>query len=546
MIIRNPYGFLAKHYKIINILLLIPMIYIALAFGDIAGFFREYVSAGYSTPETSVAENYISILTVIVPLFMFMVHLVFYIAFTSKKKNAIVHLAGMLYYIILLVGLFLFYTSMGNIETQSLDATFANFVRDFATISCLPVYFFIAYTASKGIGFNFKTFRIDNNAELQLTEEDEEDIEIKVSSDQNVLKRNFVHIIRELKYYILENKFVFSCIMILFFGIIGYTTYSTFRIKNPSFTINQALTTDIFTLSVKESYLTNVDYRGTIIAQDKYYLAIKMGIENRSYYEAVIDRGDFRIYIGDDPIYPTFDKGPRFVDIGKPYRGEKIAPGKSDEYVFVYELTNKQLKTNYQMRILNELSEDNGNLKKTYKKINLRPNNVIKKVNASTSKLNQQVSFKESTLGDSKYSVKSLITLDTYQYTTKYCYEKSTIQNKKIVIEKVCNDVQDTIIPSGGKALVILEDSFTWDTNSSYYKNSELDFYSDFVTLEYKFLPNTSISSEEQTMRTVMVNVTPKILTDRKIYEVPSSILDASSINMKITVRNKVYTIEIK
>ena len=47
-------------------------------------------------------------------------------------------------------------------------------------------------------------------------------------------------------------------------------------------------------------------------------------------------------------------------------------------------------------------------------------------------------------------------------------------------------------------------------------------------------------------MKTVMVNVTPKILTDRKIYEVPSSILDANSINMKITVRNKVYTIEIK
>ena len=45
MILRKPYGFLIKHYKIINFILLIPMFYIALKFGDIASFFRDYISA---------------------------------------------------------------------------------------------------------------------------------------------------------------------------------------------------------------------------------------------------------------------------------------------------------------------------------------------------------------------------------------------------------------------------------------------------------------------------------------------------------------------
>ena len=44
MILRKPYGFLIKHYKIINFILLIPMFYIALKFGDIASFFRDYIS----------------------------------------------------------------------------------------------------------------------------------------------------------------------------------------------------------------------------------------------------------------------------------------------------------------------------------------------------------------------------------------------------------------------------------------------------------------------------------------------------------------------
>ena len=50
MILKKPYGFLIKHFKIINLILLVPILYIILKFGDIAGFFRDYVAAKYNTP----------------------------------------------------------------------------------------------------------------------------------------------------------------------------------------------------------------------------------------------------------------------------------------------------------------------------------------------------------------------------------------------------------------------------------------------------------------------------------------------------------------
>ena len=84
MIIRKPYAFLIKHYKIINLLLLVPMLYITLKFGDISKFFQDYIRAKYSTPETIIAGKYITALTYIVLIFLILYNLTLYILMKSK------------------------------------------------------------------------------------------------------------------------------------------------------------------------------------------------------------------------------------------------------------------------------------------------------------------------------------------------------------------------------------------------------------------------------------------------------------------------------
>lgn len=534
MIIRNPYGFIVKHYRLINMLLLIPMIYLAFKFGDIATFFRDYVGSGYKTAENNFADTYVTGLSYLVSFFLLISNGILYYVLATKKKNSIYHISSILVYIIGIAGLLLFHTSMRSIETYTMDITFANFVKDMANICSFPLYILIIIGFTKGLGFNFKTFRLDGNADLKLSEEDEEEIEIKIGSDNNSVKRGSVHLIRELKYYILENKFVFSCIGLVLIFIFGYTWYQEFQVYNKSYTINQAFSLDNFALSVKESYITNLDYRGQVISKDKYYLAIKIGIQNNG-YDTKIDKSNFRIFIGNEILYPSYDKASRFIDVGKIYQGEVVHQGQAFDYVFVYELTKDQIKANYEMRILNGLSQKNKKLLKKYRKISIRPTKAIKIDKLGKTKINKEINLKDTTLGNTKYTLKNIEVVSTYLYNYESCNNKN-----------VCNTVTNNIVPSGGKALLIIEDDIVYDENSSYFKNSKLDFYGDFVSVEYEYYLLAGVNSGLKTTRASLVNVTPKYMKDKKVYEVSRTLLNATQINFKLHVRNKEVIIEAK
>ena len=49
-----------------------------------------------------------------------------------------------------------------------------------------------------------------------------------------------------------------------------------------------------------------------------------MTIYNKSNKDLSIDKSNFRIYFGNKYIFPNYDRGGRFIDIGKPYQGQTI------------------------------------------------------------------------------------------------------------------------------------------------------------------------------------------------------------------------------
>lgn len=538
MIIRNPYNFVVKHYKLINLLLLIPMIFLVLKFGDISNFFKDYIGMGYATTETSITDTYITGLTTLTIVFMIIVNILLYLIFASKKKNGLFYSINIIYFIALLVGLLLFSSSMASIEKDSLDATFANFVRDVSFICYLPMYLLMAINVSKAFGFNFKTLQFDNNSELKIREEDEEDIEIKVGGDNNTVKKSLVSIMRELKYYVLENKFVFTCIGIVLALIIGFTTYQNYKLYNKSFRINQSFELDKFTLALKESYITDVDYRGIIVTEGKYYLAIRMYLKNNG-EDTSISNSAFRIYIGDDIIYPSYDKSARFIDIGEAYQGEVIPKAEKDEeghdYVFVYELTKEQVKNTYQMRILNHLSEKNGKIIPSYRRITVKPRNVTKTKDLGVVKLGQEVKLKDTTLGNTSFTINEL-TLDT---SYRYSYEMCNLKN-------ICSEYTDTVVPSTGKILLIIKDEINIDKLSPYAQYKYQDFYIDYSSLIYQFTINSGKDEGNKIRTTTLKNITPQVLKDVKIYEVPNTMLNASKINFEIRIRNHYLTMVVR
>ncbi|HAB67425.1 MAG TPA: hypothetical protein DCE23_08670 [Firmicutes bacterium] len=538
MIIRNPYGFFARHHKIIHLILLIPLVYLIFAFGDIAEFFQDYVSAGYFTPETSIVESYVNGVLFLIVFALALANGIIFLILGSKKKNNIVYGINTIYFLILLIALLLFGSSMSSIEKENFDATFANFVRDCSKLSYFPLYIIAAVYVAKGVGFNIRTLRFDAGNDLKISEEDEEDVEINLGGEDSSFKRNFVHMLRELKYYVIENKFVVSCIGVVLILIFGYTIYKEVEINNKTYAINQEFKLSNYSLSIKESYITDVDYHGTTIDKEKYYLVIKMGIQNTSKYPAAINKGTFKIVINGKDRYPSYDKGSRFIDFGALYQGESILAGDGRDYVFVYELTKKEIKASYQIDIVSSLTQKNQKIDAKYKRITVKPQNITKSVNLGEVKKGQEMKLKDTTLGDTTYKLNDYKLVDSYQYTYEQCNNKTN----------TCYKITDTIIPSSsGSMLLVLDDEIKWDEKTEYYKNGSKDFYVDFCTLKYKFKNiNYGENSDLISGSSEFKNITPLTLKDKTVYEVPNTLSTAENININIKIRNKNIKLIVK
>ena len=530
MIIKNPYNFIAKHYRLINILILLPMVYLMLKFRDISGFFKAFVRDGYRTVETNFADTYVTTLTFAALAFMIAYNVFFYITFITKKKNGLFYAIGAIVYIVLLLLALLFHGTMMGIT--KVDATFANFVRDMGNLSVIPQYALILVTVVQILGFNIKTLRFEKKAALEV-DEDEEEIEIQIGSDSTSAKRNLVHFSREIKYYILENKFVFSVLGVIAGIGILIGLFIHFRVNNKVYNFNQEVTADTFKIALKESYITNIDYRGSVIAKDKYFLVVKMGLVNTN-YETTIDRSVFRIEFGDTTLFPTYDRSPRFIDVGKPYIGQTIGYKEEDDYVFVYELEPNQVKGSYKLVILNTLKEEDGKLKKTYKTIPVKPKNITKEKDLGAVDLGKEVKLKETTLGDSTFAIKKFEVVEYYVYNKKVCNEYDE-----------CVSHKENIVPRPGSVIMVIEDEIKYDEKSSYYKNSNKDFYGDFASLI--ITPQPIAGRNRPDYKTPMREITPSDLKGQlKLYEVSIDALNALKIDMLIKIRNISFKVHLK
>ena len=98
MVLRKPYAFLIKHFKIIHLILCIPLVYLIIKTGAITSFFSDYVKANYYTNLTNIAGSYINYFMYLAILVILLLVLAVYFLMRQKKKNSKFYLFLMLYY----------------------------------------------------------------------------------------------------------------------------------------------------------------------------------------------------------------------------------------------------------------------------------------------------------------------------------------------------------------------------------------------------------------------------------------------------------------
>lgn len=530
MIIRKPFAFIVNHFKAIHFALLIPLMYLGYKLYRLMIFFRNFVSAGFVTSETDIVARYYSLLIPISAIIIAIVSILILALFKQKNKNYIPYLILSVFYILIFIVSFFLPQLLYNYEITDMAGSTSRIISGISNglFIAQPVAFLLIVLLGFGLDFTSGEFQ-NIMDEISLDEEDSEQVEINISADNYKAKRFVRKRFRELKYYVVENKNIFKVIGMILGGIAAIFLVMFIISLNRIVRVDQSFSHSSFAISFNDSLLSSLDYNGNRIMNGKIYLAFKVSVKNNSRDLKSLDTGAFWLEIDGNYYYPVLDRSGKFIDLARPYYGEKIGSGDQKEYVVVYELDESLVRKNYKIRILDSITYKENDIIPKYKEITLTPeySNVVR--DEGTYQIGQIVSFSGSTLKNSNITVNSSIITKNYVYEYEFCY------NEK------CSQSKNSVSPSLNNYLIVLDASLNLDENASYTKNKlgSNNFYQDFTRIEYKI-------GDSESYTIPVKDITPSVVKDKTVLEVNSIVNDATSMNLQITIRNKRYNIVLK
>lgn len=536
MILKKPYAFLIKYFKLINILICGLAIYIAYNSYSIYSFFSEYINNNYSgNYYESFYTSYISPFTYLVFILIILGILVVNLLLIYKKKPTKFYIFSFIYYTIILIFLSFIKNIMITLETSVITAETARIYRDLSLIFFVPQIYIVIMYLFRGFGVNLKKFNFEKDLkELEINEEDNEEVEITLNRDNIKIKRNIKRYFREFKYYIKENKFIFIIICLIFMFIAGVFIYNLIPkkidkeyIQGDSFVINN------LNYKIEDSIITNIDYKGDRIKKDKYYLVIKIKIDNNTDRSIAIDYNSFRLEIDSKSIYPLLDKSKHFIDYAKDNYTKEINKKSSELYAIIYEIDAQDLnKKTYEIKIPNgRVFNDNIELAR-YNYIKITPAIINKVVTEKKINQSEEIIFSNSNLGNTKITLSNPVIAKEYIYQYKSC------------IKDICNNYKDIITIDytyNTTTLIVLDYKYEFDYEVPFYNHSTKfnNLINSFMKIKYK-------DENDKDVYATIKNITPNKLDGKIVIETTNKIEKSNDINISFVIRNKEYLVKIK
>ncbi len=529
MILKKPYAFIIKHFRIIHLIALIPMIYLLIRTRGIVSFFAEYVRNGYTLSGNIMLANlsasYINWFMYLAVFVILIIFLILAFILQYKNKPTRFYNISILYYfgifILISLGLVIFQ----SIEADTLDNTLARVIRDLIYIIHYSEYIFIIFTAVRGVGFNIKKFDFKGDIEdLQISSEDNEEFEFLVGKDSYKTKRTIRRFLREFTYYYKENKFIFTIIIIIMIGILGTTIYTKKAVYQREYSINENIAFSYFNFKVLNAYMTNLDMKGNVLKEGKKYLIIEAQVTNRTRDAHVLSYGNLQLVINKLRIPPNLNIANNFQDFGRPFSGTLIKGNTDDSYIFVYEMDEDLISNNYYLEVYSGYDGAIGGIGALTKNVKLVPNMINSNVLSNKVNLGTNIKIDNKQLGDSEVNIVD------YSFTNRFTYLQGGII-KELYID-VTKDINQT--------LMVLNYELKLDENSSYMKvnKSFKSFFEDFMTIKYTY------DGTDYYSKVSLLN--PANYKDRLVFKINNNITNATNIYAIITVRNIAYEIKLK
>lgn len=548
MVLRKPYAFLIKHFKLIHALLALLMIIFSVKIYNASQYLVYYKSLNNNLAEEGVLFKYLGVTGFILPIIILATLVAIIVLMRKKDKPLMIYKLSTLLYVIELVMVIVLASVLSSIQTGTVNLTFMDVVKDFAfTFSLIPIPV-IVISIVRAVGFNIKQFNFKKDLiELDITEEDNEEFEVSVDFDSNDIKTRINRSIRFIKYTYLENKklffgMTFLIVFVIVFVIIGLIRgVERFNDEGDKFngiaysSNDKYYYSNAFAVKINHSYVTDSDLKGLLVNPKKVYVIVNMTIKNKfSDIELKLPYDYIYLSLGNHVQYlPINDYPDSFIDYG--IRGTTTTvfnPGEEKTINLVYEIDKKYENNRMIIDYITSYVEgDDGAYK--YSKTKINPIRYTKYKDMGTTNPGEDLEFKDSLISGTK------LRIDSYDIADKY----STKYIKKFESTGREEEFTQLIIPkeTAKYPKVVLRIEATLKGSDNCNPKIYEDFYGNFAQVEY------GTSGKMKTQKARLINLSPTSFSDGYVYlEVVEEVKDAEHINLVFTIRDKKYTYKIK
>ena len=334
MILRKPYGFLIKHFRLIHLIITGLFAYVVLKNRDVYKFIKTVIA---DTANKYNAEAFINYKIYIYMLIAILLCGIVYWLLKYKDKPRRIYIVTILGYIAIAIFMFSTFAYMGSFNNSTIDQKTIRLYKDIMTITLFFQYYIIIFMAVRGLGFDIKKFDFRRDAqELNATSEDGEEIEVNTNIDTTNIVRMFHRSKREWGYFFTEYKFYIITILAIIIGITAYKTYNYFSEKYKVYNENDLIGME-YGITVKDSYY-NID-------GDKNYVIISLDIYKYGTKKR-FDTGNLVLLIGNESYSPNKNVCYKFNKLGTCYKKQFITSDTSS-YILSYEVDNLNIQDAY-------------------------------------------------------------------------------------------------------------------------------------------------------------------------------------------------------
>ncbi len=523
MILRKPYAFLIKHFKKINLLLLILILFIYNNATKFSRFTKNYVDIQIYNEKIDSISNYFNTTLVLSFLLVFIISMILIVLLKKKDKP---YISYILVFIANMYSFGLLIYSNNYFKYKANDGfkiVNAKVISDLGFIATLLYYPLLVILIIRTLGIDLKSFGFQEDKEyIDINDEDREEVEVEVQFDKEKYIRKAKYYFRTIKYFVLEHLIPVSIVLIIVLAMGVKNVYNFIFVTNKIYGMNEVVNSNSYNLKVKHTYLTDKDYAGNVIVNDgSYFILVDLEVGNPTNYYRNFDIEKMLLFIDDDFYVPLTKYNPHFKDMGNLFTGEKMNPNETLSYLLIYQVAKPKKNANFVLK---------------YQDVDTSKNKSGKLIQIKMKVLDVS-KFKDKGLGHYKEKMTIPINENEKMHFNIFSYEIGKATNyiyQSCGMDGQCPIYETTYDAPSGNNVMHLKFSLEEATKEDF-----MDFINSYAKIRYVI--------NNETKETKIKNAITRRYQGNHLYLlVPEDISNASRIDLVFTVRTYRYTYRLK